>query len=129
MTFVYTRLGGASTAGQPGEVDCGWLQGTAARGLLYRRAWVANAGRAGDMWQEMAFAAPAPQRRAVPRAGQEAYILQQEAGGQWFVDLWGTHGAGAIRPTTAPSAAPAPAGSRDLAETCFIIELDHATHP
>ena len=131
MKFVYSRVGGATTTGMPGEVDSGWLCGPSARGLPYRRAWVANAGRSSDMWREMAFAAPAPQRQAIPRAGQEAYILQQDPSGLWFVDPWGNNGAGAVRPAAAVarSIAPATGSGRDLADTCFIIELDHATHP
>lgn len=126
MTFVYTRLGGATTTGLPDELDCGWLQDRRGQRRPYRRAWVANAGRAGDMWREMAFAAPAPERRTVPRAGLETYILQQEPSGQWFVDMWGSNVAGAIRPPH--SAAPAAASGRNLDDTCYIIELDHATH-
>lgn len=129
MMFVYFRVGGATASGMAGEVDSGWLCGASARGLPYRRAWVANAGRSGDIWREMAFTAPAPQRQRPPREGQEAYILQQDPSGLWFVDPWASNGAGTIRPAMpALPVEPAPS-SRDLADTCFIIELDRATHP
>jgi hypothetical protein len=126
MMFVYSRVGGATAAG---EADSGWLRGASVRGLPYRRAWVANAGRPSDIWRDMAFAAPAPQRQRAPREGQEAYILQQDPNGLWFVDPWASNGAGTIRPALPRTPMPVATNSRDLADTCFIIELDRATHP
>ncbi|MFL6710902.1 MAG: hypothetical protein ACJ8HI_22100 [Massilia sp.] len=127
MTFVYSRVGGATTAGMPDAVDSGWLCGVNARGRPYRRAWVGNAGRTADIWREMAFTAPAPTRQSLARDGQEAYILQQDPSGLWYVDPWGSNGAGTIRP--AAQAGALPSSGRDLSDTCFIIELKHATHP
>lgn len=131
MKFVYSRVGGIGATGVVGELDAGWLGGAGARGLPHRRAWVANAGRNGgsDIWREMAFTAPAPQRRpSKPLDGGEAYILQQDPNGLWFVDPWGDS-IGAIRPAAGSAsrmALPVNNG-RDLADTCFIIELAHTT--
>jgi hypothetical protein len=135
MKLVYSRVGGASAARLCGEAGAGWLGGADARGLPYRRAWVAYAARlsidVSDLWTDMAFPAPAPQRRhAQPMAGEEAYILQRDPDGLWFVDAW-AEAAGTLRPFS-PRMARGSAhmnGARDLGNTCFIIELAHATHP
>lgn len=132
MTYVYTRLGDPATTALLGEVDAGWLCGASARGLPRRRAWIDNAGRpgseGGDIWRDMAFAAPAPKRRQVwPQGGQDAYVLQQDPSGLWFVDPWGDS-VGTIRAIDTPALAARSTGGRDLANTCFIIELGHATH-
>ena len=129
MTFVYSRVGALTAAGMAGQADSGWLYGASVRGLPYRLAWVANAVRSGDIWREMAFTAPVPQRQGPRRAGQEAYILQQDPNGLWFVDPWAGNGAGTIRPARPSLPVDAVSSSRDLADTCFIIELDRATHP
>lgn len=132
MKYVYSRVGSLGGSGLLGGLDAGWLGGASARGLPHRRAWVANAGRNGgsDIWSAMEFTAPAPQRRPTkPVDGQEAYILQQDPNGLWFVDPWGDN-AGMIRPadnaTTARMTMPVNAG-RDMGDTCFIIELAHTT--
>lgn len=120
MKLVYFRTDGPSGA------DSGWRRGVAARGLPYRQAWVAHGGRTSEQWPEMGFSAaaraPSP-RPAAKRAGRGAYILQQDPGGRWFVDPWGSNNAGAIRP-----ASPVPPRSAAAADdTCFIIELERAT--
>lgn len=130
MKYVYSRVGNLGGSGLMGGLDAGWLGGASARGLPHRRAWVANAGRNGgsDIWSAMEFTAPAPQRRpSRPVDGQEAYILQQDPNGLWFVDPWGAADAGNMRPAIAT--APPAVESRDMINTCFIIELDRATHP
>ncbi|MDB5958742.1 MAG: hypothetical protein JWP59_36 [Massilia sp.] len=134
MKLVYSRVGGSSAARLSDGADAGWLGATGARGLPYRRAWVAHAARLGnggsDLWSDLAFPAPAPHRRpAPPMAGEEAYILQRNPDGLWFVDPWGET-AGTLRPFS-PRMARGSAhmsGGRDLGNTCFIIELAHATH-
>lgn len=123
MMYVYSRL-------TPAQADAGWLVGASARGLPHRRAWIDNAGRpnsdGSNIWRDMAFAAPAPQpRKSWPGTNEDAYILQQDPSGLWFVDAW-TDNAGTIRSARPGKATPA-ASSRDLANTCFIIELEHAT--
>lgn len=137
MMYVYSRLLDPAMAALAGPADAGWLVGVSARGLPHRRAWIDHAGRASsggsDIWRDMAFAAPAPRRRLVwPQADQDAYILQQDPSGLWSVDPW-ADSVGTIR--AVPSAQLAntahgtqAAGSgRDLANACFIIELEHAT--
>lgn len=133
MKLVYARAGGASATGLAGDFDGGGgLGGAGARGLPHRRAWVAHAARPGndgaDIWKAMSFTAPQPQRRPVrPRDGEQAYILQQDPDGLWFVDPWGTS-VGTMRPPGSAGSRIAPPGpSRDLGNTCFIIELAHAT--
>lgn len=126
MTFLYARVGSASAAGLLGETDAGWLCGASARGLPHRRAWIASAcrigaGALGDLWRDLACAAP--RRVTPPQQGQQSYILQQDPNGLWFVDPWGER-AGTIRPASAPVVRATAATS---ANTCFIIELRHAT--
>lgn len=128
MMFVYSRVGAMTAAGSAHGADCGWLRGASARGLPYRRAWIANGGRACDLWPDMAFAPAAVQRQPnAARAGQGAYILQQDPSGLWFVDPWGNNNAGAIRPASV--LAHDSHTAHDLNDTCFIIELDRATCP
>jgi hypothetical protein len=131
--YVYSRLGDPANAGLPEHADAGWLVGASARGLPYRRAWIDHAGRpdsAGpNIWWEMAFAAPAPTpRQAWPCNDEDAYILQQDASGAWWVDPW-ANGSGTIRAAQSAMTAPAASGGRDLGNTCFIIELAYATQP
>jgi hypothetical protein len=137
MMFVYSRVGGPVTAMTREAVHYGWLRGASTRGRPYPRAWVANVGRGGDIWRDMAITAPAPNRApSAPRDGQQSYILQQDPNGLWYVDPWASNGAGTIRsdaPIVSSFAAVAamPQTSndamRDMADTCYIIELDSAT--
>jgi hypothetical protein len=125
MPFVYSRVGAVNASGFVRDADSGWLRGAGARGLPYRRAWIANGGHACDLWPDMAFApSTVPRLPGAARTGQGAYILQQDPSGLWFVDPWGNNNAGTIRPASHSAGV---AGGRDLNDTCFIIELDHAT--
>lgn len=130
MRYVYSRLVDPAAALLPGPANAGGL--ARVRGLPHRRAWIDRASRSAsaDLWGDMAFTALAPQCRPQrPGPDHATYILQQDPCGLWFVDDW-ADSVGTIRPARplAPMAASAAvAGSRELGNTCFIIELEHAT--
>lgn len=127
MTLIYSPVDGR-TAGQRGT---GCSGGTKARTTPYRLAWIAHSvrfGAAADIWRLLDFKAPLPPRHPLrPREDRQAFILQQDPCGRWYIDPWGSSSSGLIRPIHHPTPAPTPP-SRDTADTCFIIELGHASH-
>lgn len=82
-----------------------------------------------DEWQDFEFAAPLTGRGADPALEKSrSYILHKEPGGSWFLDLWNADGAGAVRAAgPAFPAAGEQAPANDHSDSCFIIEIGHAS--
>lgn len=104
-------------------------------GLRGRRVQVAEKTREigldqeRDEWQDFDFEAPLTARAGDPSLENcKAYILHKEPGGSWFIDRWVADGAGAMRSAgPALPAANEQAPANDRSESCFIIEISHAS--
>lgn len=82
-----------------------------------------------DEWQDFEFAAPLTARGADPALeNSKSYVLHKEQGGAWFLDPWNADGAGAVRATSpAFPAASEHSPANDHSDSCFIIEIGHAS--
>ncbi|MDB5935669.1 MAG: hypothetical protein JWQ01_3013 [Massilia sp.] len=127
MTFNYSRVANPQDQGKAGSRQFGALGKFLSPGMPHTGRWIkSEVDRDRLFWANIARVTPIDPRSSdgAPR-DQNAYILQKDPDGCWFLDQWKENSAGHVRPISAPIADRDGSWrkSSENADTYYIIEI------